>query len=700
VDGIRCVRLLANNPIDVVSGLFFFAASNSSCGHGTTLFGNFTPMPSFPRRLLLSILCSVCTVAATAVTSPPLSPKVNDLIDRFFTQPEFWNLQLSPDGGHVVFEREMNGQTIIATLDCRTGKPAMTAPALRQYLSDVHWIGPDQLVFAIYEDYTSVNPRDKGGGASAIEAKTKINFYAGHWVMNGDLTTMRQVPSMEHVLVLADPLPQNPSRVLFVEQSSDHFYSSLYCYDPVHEKTIRLEANPGRVVQWKTDDAGLVRVAVVAEPKGQRSFLYRETEKSAWQPLALPRDADLLTFDSTGHSLLISFPDPEGRNVMQAFDLATRQLASQPIADPVYDVDPDVIRDPRTGEARLLVYETEKQTFFSLDPGYKKIQSQLAPTFPGAVIHPLGFTQTGDALVATASDVSPLQYYLFNPQRGTLLKFLDPVPKTRGLTLAPIQPVSFKATDGSTLYGYLTLPVARSGTKPPPLIVLSHGGPHLRDTWGYDNEVQYFASLGYAVLQVNYRGSSGYGQKYALADLIEVGRQSVDDVADGIRWAIAQGHADPARVVACGGSYGGYISLALATRYPDLAKCIVGFAGVYDWEMEMKTDSEKYSELLRWRTDYNPDPKSHADGYRAISPIYQADAVKAPVLLLHGREDKRVKVDQSELMARALRKAGKSVELIRDAEGVHGLPDEKLRRAYYERVTAFLFQYAPPDTIP
>ncbi len=656
-------------------------------------------MPSFPR-LLWSILWAFCAVAASAATPPPLSPKVNDLIDRFFSQAEFRNLQLSPDGGHVVFEREVNDQTIIVTLDTRTGKPATTAPALRQTLADVHWIGPDQLMFVIFEDYTSVNPRDAGGGASALAMKTKINFYAGHWVMNGDLTKIVQVPSIEKVLVLADPLPQNPSRVLFVEQESDNFYSSLYCYDPIHEKTTRLEANPGRVIQWRTDDAGLVRLAVVAEPKGQRSFLYRETEKSAWQPLALPRNAHILTFDSTGHSLLISFPDSEGRNVMQPFDLATRQLASQPIADPVYDVDPGVISDPHTGEARLLIYDAEKSKFISLDPGYKKIQSQLAPTFPDAVIHPLGFTQTGDALVATASDVSPLQYYLFNPQRGTLLKFLDPKPKTRGLTMSPMQPVSFKATDGSTIYGYLTLPVGRSGTKPPPLIALSHGGPSFRDTWGYDSEVQYFASLGYAVLQVNYRGSSGYGERYALPNLIEVGHQSVDDVADGIRWAIAQGHADPARVVVCGGSYGGYISLALAERYPDLAKCIIGFAGVYDWEMEMKVDSDKYREEYRWYTDYLPEWKPNAERYRAISPVYQADAVKAPVLLLHGRADKRVKVDQSEVMARALRKAGKNVELIRDTEGVHGLPDEKLRRAYYERVTAFLFQYAPPDTIP
>jgi len=576
----------------------------------------------------------------------------------------------------------------------------MTAPARNQYISDSCWVGPDQLMFEILEDYKSVNTRDVAGGASALGTSTKIKFYAGHWLVDGNITKMQEVPTLEHVLVVVDPLPQNPSRVLLVEQSSDKFFSPLYCYDPIRNKTNRLERNPGRVFEWKTDNAGQVRLALVAEAESRHSFLYRESEKAAWQPLKLPEDARVITFDPTGNSLLLSFPDQSGRTIMQSFDLGSRQLVDQPIVDPVYDVEPITIRDPRTGEARALVNDEAKKKFIWLDSGYQSIQAKLATTFPDAVVYPVGFTQTGDALVAIFSDASPSRYLLFNPQRGTLTQFLDEQPKMRGLTLSKMQPVSFKASDGVTLYGYLTLPAAHTGNRPPPLIALSHGGPQLRDTWGYDSEVQYFATLGYAVLQVNYRGSTGYGKKYALPNIIEVGHQSVDDVADGIRWAIEEGFADPAKVVAYGGSYGGYISLALASRHPDLAKCIIGFAGVYDWEMEMKTDGEKYRELLHWISNYRPDQKTNAERYRAISPVYQADAVKAPVLLLHGRADKRVSVDQSELMARALRKANKSVELVRDREGIHGLPDQKLRRAYYEKVTAFILKYAPPDPLP
>jgi len=216
------------------------------------------------------------------------------------------------------------------------------------------------------------------------------------------------------------------------------------------------------------------------------------------------------------------------------------------------------------------------------------LMQQLAPVFPGAVVYPIGTTQAGEILLLTYSDVSPEQYFVLNPQTGKLSLFLDQLPKIRGLKLSPMKPISFKASDGTLIFGYLTLPATHTGGKPPPLIALSHGGPQVRDTWGYDGEVQYFASLGYAVLQVNYRGSTGYGKAYALQSIIDVGHRSVDDVADGVRWVTAEGMADPHRVVVYGASYGGYISLGLATRYPDLPCCVVGFAGVYDWELDFR----------------------------------------------------------------------------------------------------------------
>ena len=594
--------------------------------------------------------------------------------------------------------KEMDGQMVLATVDCKTGKPRVTAPLKGQNIAEYHWVGPDQLLFKMFED-KAVESAATSGQATMLGKKTRKLYYMGHWLVDENMTKMYQIPTLEHVLVMVDPLPQDPTRVLLAEQWADKFYSPLYCFDPSQNKTKLLEPNPGNVVEWRTDTAGHVRAAIVAEPNQKHSFLYRETEQSPWQPLPLPGDAELITFDATGHHMLISFPNEDGRTVMQSYDLTARQLTGQPVASPIYDVDPVAMIDPRTGVARALSYDTDRKTFIGLDPDFEKIRKMLAPTFPGAVIYPIGLTASGDMILATYSDVSPKQYFAFNVQQGKLSVFLDQYPKVRDLILAPTKPITFSAADGTTLYGYLTLPLGVVAGKSPPLIALTHGGPSIRDTWGYNAEVQYFAALGYAVLQVNYRGSSGYGEAYALKSIIDVGRKSVDDVADGVRWAIAQGHADPKRIVICGGSYGGYIALGVATRHPSLPCCVVGFAGVYDCELDMKSDSKTFHELFRLSPDYWPDLKTNAAAYRAISPVQLAGEVKAPVLLLHGNSDRRVNVNQSELMARALRKAGKSVELVRDAEGVHGLFDEKLRLMYYERVTAFILRYAPPDKV-
>ena len=647
------------------------------------------------------LLCLILLVSGNPIraSQPDLSPRVHDLIDRFFSAPDFEKLQLSPSGSHLAFQKEVNGGYVLTTYNFKTRKLASTDPDPELKVINFDWVGVDQLLFEYVRK--PIKPAHKLGVDDPSTGPNDFkSIYLGHWLVDADLRHLQQIPDLGPIYEMVDPLPQNPTSVLLAQQSYDKFYSPLYRYNPARNTVQLIENNPGNVRRWLTDVSGHVRLARVVEKEGHHSFIYRETEKSAWQSLPLPNGTDFITFDLSGHYLLVSSPNDAGRFVMQPFDLSTRQFTDQPVSDPVYDVAPEVVRDPHTGAARGLVYETEKLKFIWFDSQVEKLQAQLTPALPGAIVLPLGVTVTGEILLVANSDVSPTKYYLFNPGTGQLTAILNQHPKVNGLALSPMKPIEFKSHDGVDLHGYLTLPPGRAGSKPLPLIALIHGGPFVRDSWGYNSEVQYLASLGYAVLQVNYRGSTGYGEHYALNNIIEVGEYSVEDVAAGLRWAVAQGIADPGRLVVCGGSYGGYIALSLATRHPDLPACVVGFAGVYDWEFETRSDREKFRELYQWKTDYFPDVKQNAARYRAISPVHQAAAVKAPVLLVHGRKDQRVDIAQSELMARALRNAGKSVEIVKDAEGIHGLPDEKLRRTYYEQVTAFILKHAPPDKLP
>ena len=263
-----------------------------------------------------------------------------------------------------------------------------------------------------------------------------------------------------------------------------------------------------------------------------------------------------------------------------------------------------------------------------------------------------------------------------------------------------MQPVEFPARDGYVLHGYLTLPVHRPAAQRVPLIALSHGGPRLRDERDFNREVQFYAGLGYGVLQVNYRGSDGFGLAHLQTDIIAVGHISVDDVADGLRWTVAQGYADPKRLVAMGGSYGGYIAMGLATRYPELTAAVVGFAGVYDWRKHIELATYNHATAYAWMSRYFPPVKDREQDYAAISPVTMAAQVRAPVLLLHGESDEVVDIEQSELMRKALLKAGKSVQLVADVANIHGLPKQQSRFDYYRTVTAFLLANAPPDAVP
>ena len=656
-----------------------------------------TTLARGPRATLL--LLSLALVALPAFASPPkLSAKINDLIERFFSPPEFEAMKLSPTGSHVAFFKESNGRFVLATYNFKTTKLKLTDPAPGQRVDEFHWVGPNHILFDFIQDsYKQDRPLDLDPRYNAIDLE---NVYLGHWLADADLTRTSEIPNLGPIYEVVDPLPQDATRALLAQQSSDNFYSPLYRLDPSRNKVDLLERNPGKVIGWHTDTAGQVRLATVAESGGATSLIYRETEKTDWKPLPLPANAVFITFDASGQRLLVSFADSSGRYVLGTFDLATGKLTDATLTDPTYDVTPSVIRDPRTGAARGLSFHGEKLKTLWLDPQFKQVQASLAPALPGMIVQPVGLTQSGEILVHTYSDVSPSEYYLFNPQANKLQLFLDRSPKVRDLALAPMKPIAFKTAEGVELHGYLTRPPGDSGRKPLPLIVLIHGGPALRDTWGYDAEVQYFAALGYAVLQVNYRGSSGYGTEFAQKDITEVGIHSVDDIAASLKWAVSEGIADPKRLVVCGGSYGGFIALGIATRYPELPAAVIGFAGVYDWESHSRASRERFDQFYGWDSKFYPDPKKNPVPYHNISPVHVAGAVKAPVLLIHGRRDRRVDIAQSERMADALRKAGKSVEIVKDAEGVHGLPDVALRRKYYETVTAFLLKYAPPDTAP
>lgn len=252
-----------------------------------------------------------------------------------------------------------------------------------------------------------------------------------------------------------------------------------------------------------------------------------------------------------------------------------------------------------------------------------------------------------------------------------------------------MKPISFTSRDNLTIHGYLTVPKGKEA-KNLPVVVNPHGGPWYRDAWGFNPEVQFLASRGYAVLQINFRGSTGYGRRFWEASFKQWGKQMQDDITDGVRWLIEQGIADPASVAIYGASYGGYATLAGLAFTPDLYACGVDYVGVSNLFTFMKTIPPYWKPYLEMMYEMVGDPEKDKTEMEATSPAFHVERIKAPLLVIQGAKDPRVNIAESNQIVEALKKRGVGVEyIVKENEG-HGFANEENRFVVYEAMEQFL----------
>ena len=373
-----------------------------------------------------------------------------------------------------------------------------------------------------------------------------------------------------------------------------------------------------------------------------------------------------------------------------------------------------VLWHPATGEKQILFHEPRvdvERTIFDADdrlvgvgftrhyPDYHYLDAdaplarthrRIRDAFPREDLTFTSVTRDGAKAVAVVyGDRFPATFYLVDFETDRVVELFQSRPWLTKDDLSPMEPVELTARDGTTVHGLLTTPHGWTEGDRLPLIVLVHGGPHgVRDYWGFDPEAQLFASRGFAVLQVNYRGSGGYGKNFLHAGYGAWGREMQDDVTDATRWAVSAGIADADRLCIYGGSYGGYAALTGAFREPDLYRCAVGYVGVYDLAMMFdKGDIPGRRAGINYLKDAIGDDRAEL---HARSPVHNAHRIKAAVMLVHGGRDQRVPIEQAHSLRRALKAAGNPVAVwhVKAMEG-HGFGDEKNRREMYTRMLEF-----------
>ena len=459
--------------------------------------------------------------------------------------------------------------------------------------------------------------------------------------------------------------------------------------------------NPGRVTGWLTDGDGVVKIGV--EDDGLRTrMLHRTAENAPWSvPAGLDFARDKVRargLSADGRTLYATLPSESGRWALHSYDLEKQQVGELLLGHDLYDIDPHLILAPATREVLGANWLAEKARTFWFHAGMAEVQRAVDQARPGMINSVTSLSDDLQRMVILSwSARDPGTYFQFDLAKKELKPLFPLRPWVRPEQMAEVFPASYQSRDGLIIRGYLTIPAGREA-KRLPLVVRPASNPWSRVAPDYDADVQFLANRGYAVLEINARGSFGYGQEFHEKGKRRIGREVQQDIADGARWAIEQGIADPARLAIMGEAFGGYSALIGVVQNPGLYRCAISIDGVADWPAQLaylaRLDASGYPRTK----DYYGDPQADAAELADISPINHIGEIGSPLLLVYGNVEFSPR-ESARAFARALAKANKPHEFVAKFDEIEGFNMPKPRAELLGRIERFLAQHmAPPAT--
>ena len=625
----------------------------------------------WPYLAVLALLALV-----TGCREPASPPKGEPLIPMkdFFRNPEKTAFKISPDGQYLAFL--MPWQHRLNVYVQRIGEDRVTrvTQATQRDITDYLWAKNGRIVYL----------QDQAGNE---------NYRA--YAVNADGSNPMELTPFPQVKVqILDDLEENPDEILIgMNRRNPRFFDAFRVNVYTGALTLVGE-NPGNITDWLADHHGLVRVAVATDGLTD-TLLYRPTEAEAFRPVAATNFKDTLealffTFDD--RDLYVSSNLGRDKQAIYRYDPEKGKMLDLIYENPEVDVN-TLLRSKKRRIITGVSFFTDRRHYYFFDEERQRLQEELERRLPGYEVvaadgRNLQSKDETRVLVRTYSDKSLGAYYYYDRVSGEFRKLAEVSPWLQEAAMADMRPISYQSRDGLAIHGYLTLP---KGVAPRnlPVVINPHGGPWARDHWGFDPEVQFLANRGLAVLQMNYRGSTGYGKAFWEAGFKEWGLKMQDDISDGVAWLVKQGLADPRRIGIYGCSYGGYATLAGVTFTPDLYACGVDYVGPSNL-FTMLASVPPYWELERQKLyEMIGDPIKDAPLLREVSPLFHAERIKAPLLVAQGANDPRVKKAESDQIVQALKQRGIQVEyLVKDNEG-HGFHNEENRFDFYRAMARF-----------
>ncbi len=595
-------------------------------------------------------------------------------MENFFKNPSTLGYSMSPDGKYLAYFAPWENRRNVYIVPAGGGEAKRVTSSKDRDIVGYDW-KDDKIIYL----------KDNGGDE---------NYHLYLAGMDGITEDKDLTPYPGVLAYYVDLLKGNENEILMTMNKKDPKVFDIYKLNIISGVTTMVAQNPGNITGWLTDGDGKLRLAS-SDDGTQTKLLYREKEENEFKVLLETKPGESfapIMFANDKKSIYAATNMSRDTAAIVKLELAT---GKQDVVYERKDVDvSNLIINPVTREVLGVTYNLDKvkHEYFSKD--LKNIMDKVSAKFDKDKqigINDLSKDMT-KFIFSVGNDRDPGAYYFYDSSADKIKKLGDILPSINSEKMAKMLPISYKSRDGLTIYGYLTLPENKI-PKNLPVIVNPHGGPWARDSWGYNPEVQFLANRGYAVLQVNFRGSLGYGKKFVEAGNKQWGLKMQDDITDGVQWLIKQGIADSKRIGIYGASYGGYATLAGITFAPDLYAAAVDYCGVSNIFTLLKTIPPYWESQVKMFYERVGDPEKDKELLTKVSPVFHADKIKTPLFVAQGANDPRVNKAESDQIVEALKKRNIKVEyMVKDNEG-HGFSNEENKFDFYKAMESFFGKY-------
>lgn len=594
-------------------------------------------------------------------------------VNNFFKLQDKATYRISPDGKSLSYLKLQDKKQNLFVEDLTTGKTVQLTRLLEKNISFYSWVSNDELIYY----------KEKEGGLRQADL----------FIIHKEGKNERQLSASEksRLRVLDDQLIDN-KYLLVLSNKRDSTVSDVYRLNVRDGQMEMISRNPGNISGWMTDNKGQLRLAVANDGLNQ-TLLVRQNEHQAFKPLLT------INFKTTIMPVAFAENDPNLIYVISDVDrdksaLVTLDCQSGKERNILFANDTLNVVDAKysrnSGTIDYVVYENWKKQKHYLNKAAATFYQKLDKLLPNTEYRIIDQDKSEKMfLIRTFTDRNPGSYYLYNTVSGALRKLSDINSDINELQMCEMKPVKYTSADGLEINGYLTLPLHSKG-KNLPVIVIPHSGPGQRNTWSYNAEVQFFANRGYAVFQVNYRGSSGYGKNFYAAGFKQWGGKVQDDIDDGVRWLIRNKIADPKRIAIYGTGFGGFIALNSAIKSPELYKCVASNSGVLNLFNYLISIPPFLRSNLQMYYDIVGNPDTDVDYMRQASPVFHADKINMPVFITQNIKDPRINASDAIRLVKELKKRNVAVTYYQKEDVSSALNREESRQKVYAALEQFL----------